>query len=427
MNRNRLPRVAAALLASLAVGWTNPLPATAEESDPPYRVRDGNKVDARTYQGWRTWRALACERCHGQNQQGLTGPALIDSLKTLSKDDFRTTVLQGRIDKGMPGFSGSAMVVDNLDGLYGFLKGRADGAIAPGRLEVMPVAPEPAPTPSATGAADTVLRVCADPNNLPLSHRNGQGFENKIAELLAQALGRQLEYEWFPQRMGFIRNTLRARNDDGDGYKCDLVIGLPVGFELAATTQPYYRSTWTLVYLRGHGLDTVQRPEDLLALPAARLHALRLGAFGQTPPVDWLLRHRLLDQLVPYRRQSGDPEQYPGEIVEKDLLAGRVDVAFVWGPIAGYFASRDPEHRLVVVPFLPDPEIKFDYAIAMGVRFGERAWKARIEQLIELQRPGIERILASYGVPRLDATGQLLPTSTALPPSAPLPASPTPR
>jgi quinoprotein dehydrogenase-associated probable ABC transporter substrate-binding protein len=390
----------AALIAVLLLACSGAV--FSEDAAPPYRVADGNKVDAQTLAGWRTWRALACERCHGRDQQGLVGPSLVDSLKRLSKEKFKTSVLKGRIEKGMPNFEGSAMVVANLDGLYGFLKGRSDGAIAAGRLEALPLAGSAAP------AADGVLRVCADPNNLPLSHRNEQGFENKIAERLAEALGWRLEYAWFPQRMGFIRNTLRARGN-GDGYKCDLVIGLPVGFELAATTRPYYRSTWAMVYVRGHGLDAVHRPDDLVALPAAQLQTLRLGAFGQTPPVDWLLRHHLLDQMVPYQRQTGDPEQYPGEIVEKDLQSGKIDVAFVWGPIAGYFAGRDPERRLVVVPFPPDPAIKFDFEIAMGVRFGEKAWKERIEQLIDQQRDGIRQILASYGVPQLDAAGHLLP------------------
>lgn len=394
----------------------------AQDATPPYRVVDGNKVDAQTLAGWRTWRALACERCHGRDQQGLVGPSLVESLKTLSKERFKTTVLKGRIEKGMPNFEGSAMVVTNLDGLYGFLKGRSDGAIFTGRLEALP--PAAAPITAPTTPPGGVLRVCADPNNLPLSHRNGQGFENKIAERLAEALGWQLEYVWFPQRMGFIRNTLRARGEGGDGYKCDLVIGLPVGFDLAATTRPYYRSTWAMVYMRGHGLDAVHQPEQLLALPAAQLHSLRLGAFGQTPPVDWLLRHHLLDQLVPYQRQTGDPEQYPGEIVEKDLQSGKIDVAFVWGPIAGYFAARDPGRRLVVVPFPPDPGIKFDFEIAMGVRFGERVWKERIEQLIDQHSDDIQRILASYGVPQLDAAGHFLPVGEFGSDAAPSPKGP---
>ncbi len=257
--------------------------------------------------------------------------------------------------------------------------------------------------PRCTAAAEEgVLRVCADPNNLPLSHRNGQGFENKIAELFARDLGWRLEYTWLPQRMGFIRNSLRARVEGSDRYRCDLVMGLPVGFELAATTAPYYRSTWALVYVRGRKLDGVAAPDDLLKLAPDKLHALKLGTFGMTPPADWLARHRLLDQVVPYRPQTGDPEQYPGEIIEKDLLSGSIDVAFVWGPIAGYFAGRDPHASLAVVPFPPDPAIKFDYAMAMGVRFGEREWKARVEQLIDKNRAGIRAILAGYGVPLLD-------------------------
>ena len=254
-----------------------------------------------------------------------------------------------------------------------------------------------------------VLRVCADPNNLPLSHRNQQGFENKIAELFARELGWRLEYTWFPQRMGFIRNTLRAWDGNAKRYKCDLVIGLPVGFDQAATTRPYYRSTWTLVYVRGRGLDAVSTPEDLLKLEPEKLHALKLGAFDQTPPVDWLVRHRLLDRMVPYPRQSGDPEQYPGEIVEKELLAGRIDVAFVWGPIAAYVARRDPGRRLAVLPFRPDPEIRFDYAIAMGVRFGEGEWKQRVERFIDQDWAAIQGILSDYGVPQLDAAGRPMP------------------
>ena len=121
------PLIAAAMLAALA-------PAVADEP-PPYRVVDGNRVDARTLEGWRTWRALSCERCHGKNQEGLVGPALVERLKTLGKEEFKTTVLKGRPEKGMPNFDGSPMVVRNIDGLYGFLKGRADGAIKPGRLE----------------------------------------------------------------------------------------------------------------------------------------------------------------------------------------------------------------------------------------------------------------------------------------------------
>ncbi len=113
-------------------------PAVAQAADAaPYQVSGGNKVDAHTLSGWRTWRALACERCHGAAQEGMVGPSLVNSLKVLTKDQFKETVLKGRIDKGMPNFDGSKMVVENIDNLYAYLKGRSDGAIQPGRLEEM--------------------------------------------------------------------------------------------------------------------------------------------------------------------------------------------------------------------------------------------------------------------------------------------------
>ena len=149
MGMERLPVLVTALFAAALLAGA---PATAAGSDqePAYRVVDGNKVDARTLDGWRTWRALACERCHGKNQEGLVGPSLLESLKRLSKEEFKTTVLNGRLDKGMPNFDGSPMVTTNLDGLYGFLKGRSDGAIAPGRLEALQAPPQTAPQPAAT-------------------------------------------------------------------------------------------------------------------------------------------------------------------------------------------------------------------------------------------------------------------------------------
>ena len=261
--------------------------------------------------------------------------------------------------------------------------------------------------PAGSGAGG-VLRVCEDPNNLPFSNRSGEGFENKIAELLAAELGWKLEYTWFPQRMGFIRNTLRGREPDSDRFKCDLVPGVPVGFELAATTKPYYRSTYALTYVKGRGLDSVKVPEDLLRLDPTKLKSLRFGVIGQTPAVDWLLKHGLFDQALPYQIQSGDPERYPGEIVQKDLVAGAIDVAFVWGPIAGYFGKKATRAEVAVVPFAPDPAIQFDFRIAMGVRFGEREWRDRIERLIEANRERIQAILAAYGVPLLDEQGRLM-------------------
>jgi len=134
-NARLKPALAAAIGAVLLMtpGFA---PALAQAADAvPYQVSGGNKVDAHTLSGWRTWRALACERCHGAAQEGMVGPSLVNSLKVLSKEQFRDTVLKGRIDKGMPNFDGSKMVVENIDNLYAYLKGRSDGAIQPGRLE----------------------------------------------------------------------------------------------------------------------------------------------------------------------------------------------------------------------------------------------------------------------------------------------------
>lgn len=122
----------------IGVVLTGQMGAANAADTPPYTVIDGNKVDSNTIKGWHTWRAMACERCHGANQQGLVGPALVDSLKILTKEEFKTTVLLGRMEKGMPNFNGSKQVVDNIDNLYAFLKGRSDGAIKTGKLEVIP-------------------------------------------------------------------------------------------------------------------------------------------------------------------------------------------------------------------------------------------------------------------------------------------------
>jgi len=257
-------------------------------------------------------------------------------------------------------------------------------------------------------AGDGVLRVCADPNNMPLSNRNGEGYENRIAELLARELGWKLEYTWFPQRMGFIRNTLRARDADQDRFKCDLVIGVPVGYELTLTTPAYYRSTWAMVIPKGKGLDDIHAPDDLLKIDPAKLKKLRFGLVGRSPPTDWLLKNNLIEQAVPFATQSGDPEAYPGELIDKELAAGHVDVAFAWGPIAGYFVRHAKPPGMQVLPFPPSPDIKFDYEISMGVRFGEKEWRDRIAGLIARNKKEIDSILLSYGVPLLDDRGNLI-------------------
>jgi quinoprotein dehydrogenase-associated probable ABC transporter substrate-binding protein len=255
---------------------------------------------------------------------------------------------------------------------------------------------------------DKVLRVCQDPNNLPFSNREQAGFENRIAALFAQELGWKLEHVWFPQRIGFIRNTLRARQENSDRFKCDLVTGVPAGFEMAATTHPYYHSSYALVYVKGKGLDGVRGLDDLLALQPELRNKLRLGVFTASPVTEWLLQNRLMEQVAWYQNQTGDAEQYPGEIIERDLAGGKIDVAFVWGPIAGYFARNTRSAPIVAVPLASRPGMKLDFEIAMGVRQSDKAFRQRIDQLIDANQLKIAAILEQYGVPLLDRQGQVI-------------------
>jgi quinoprotein dehydrogenase-associated probable ABC transporter substrate-binding protein len=257
--------------------------------------------------------------------------------------------------------------------------------------------------------ADAVLRVCADPGNMPLSNQRGEGYENKIAQALARDLGRSVEFTYFPQRMGFVRNTLRQRDEATQQFKCDVIIGVPKGFELTATTRPYMRSTYALLFEARDEFARLQSPEDLLALPAERLHALRIGVFGRSPGADWLLRNKLLDHAVFYAPQSGDPAENPADVIERDLTADKIDMAILWGPIAGFLEGRHAQHPgWRALPFKPDSAIKFDYEISMGVRFGEKEWKDTLDQWIDAHQREVQSILASYRVPLLDAHGGLI-------------------
>lgn len=262
--------------------------------------------------------------------------------------------------------------------------------------------------PASAAQTRTELRVCADPNYLPYSDQQEAGFENRIAQMLARELGLPVEYTWFPQRMGFIRNTLRAQAQDGR-HKCDIVLGVPDGFELAITTEPYYRSTYALVYVQGRGLDDIRSGEDLLAMDDARKNKLRFGLAERNPGTVWLAKHGLLDRLlVAYASQLGDPGIRPGELEQRDLIAGRIDLTVMWGPIAGYFARHTDEVQIRVVPLLSEPGVKFDFAISAGVRFGEREWKDEVQSLLDRNAPEIEALLRDYGVPLVAEDGSLL-------------------
>jgi mxaJ protein len=245
------------------------------------------------------------------------------------------------------------------------------------------------------------LRVCQDPNNLPFSNTKGEGIENRIAEVFGKALGLPVTYYSFPQRLAFIRNTLRYKLP-GEDYRCDIVMSVPVGFDQVSATKAYYRSTYALVFAKGKGFDDVKSSADFLALGKDRLSKLRIGIYDRSPASEWLTKHGLVESGVPYKTMNADPEQYPGDIIEKDLAAGKLDVAIVWGPIAGFFAKRIKSPALAVVPMKSEPGVRFDYAMAMGVRYGEREWKQQVETLLESKQADIRAILDEFGVPLAD-------------------------
>jgi quinoprotein dehydrogenase-associated probable ABC transporter substrate-binding protein len=251
--------------------------------------------------------------------------------------------------------------------------------------------------------AGDVLKVCADPNNLPQSDRTGAGYENKLAEALAKDLGRKVEYTFFPQRIGFVRHTLRSQDEQTGKFRCDVIIGVPRGYELAATTQSYMRSIYALVMPGREEFRKLKTAEDLLTLPPETLKKLRIGVFTRSPAMDWMQRHGLITQAHYYQAQSGDPDEHPASVVERDLTAGNIDLAIVWGPVAGFLAERHKSgNAWLSVPFKPDPSFKFDYEMAMGVRFGEKEWKDTLDRWIATHQDVIRNILANYRVPLLD-------------------------
>ena len=252
--------------------------------------------------------------------------------------------------------------------------------------------------------ADT-LKVCADPNNLPFSNRAEEGFENKLARLWAREAGVELEYTWFPHRRGFERNTLNAEDLGSGGYKCDVIVGVPAGYDLALTTRPYYRSTYALVYVAGGKLD-LANALDLTALPPATREALRIGVFTPGPAAEWLARHGLYEQMVPYPALGGDPDVYPGKIIENELLAGELDAAILFGPIAGYFAARAAPVEVAVVPLRSEPGIQFEFAMAAGVRFGERERRAALEDLMTRTAAQTAALLAEYHIPVVEGSAE---------------------
>jgi mxaJ protein len=243
-----------------------------------------------------------------------------------------------------------------------------------------------------------VLRVCADPHNLPFSNEAGEGFENRIAELLAGKLGRPVAYTYQPQVIGFYRVTLNA-------YRCDLVIGVAKGDDLVQTTAPYYRSTYALIFKPGHGLDGVTTLAD------KRLQDKRIGVVAGTPPSSLMVEDGLMERAKPYSLVVDTRAESPPLSMVQDILADRIDAGLLWGPIAGYYATEYAKKAgatLAISPLVGEKGAHMDFRIAMGVRHSDTAWRRSLDRLIHDNQAAIDAILEAYGVPLLDEQGQLL-------------------
>jgi mxaJ protein len=247
----------------------------------------------------------------------------------------------------------------------------------------------------AAGAESRELRVCADPNNLPFSNERGEGFENKIAELIAQELGARLSYTWWPQRRGFVRNTLNAG-------ACDLVTGTTNGIEMLRTTRPYYRSGFVFV--------TRQDGPDIASLDDPILHRLKIGIQlvgedgSNPPPSEALARRGIIDNVRGYLVYGDYRDQNPAAAIMHAVAKGEIDVAIVWGPLAGYFAKREtpPLRVKLVTPENDGPRLPMVFDANMGTRKEDVALREEINAALEDLKPKIDAILADYGVPRVD-------------------------
>jgi quinoprotein dehydrogenase-associated probable ABC transporter substrate-binding protein len=245
-----------------------------------------------------------------------------------------------------------------------------------------------APEPS-----QRVLRVCSDPNNLPFSNRQAQGFENRIAAMVAQDMGAHVEYTWFAQRRGFTRNTLASG-------LCDVIIGVPYQFDLADTTRPYYRSTHVFV-------TREQEHPALTSIDDPVLKTLKIGVhvvgddYSNPPPVHALGRRNIINNVSGYSIYGDYSQPNPPARLVEAVADGSVDVAILWGPIAGYFAARQTM-ALRVTPLSQESDghdLPFVFAISMGVRKGEKDLLRELQSILDRRQSDIDRILRDYGVP----------------------------
>ncbi|PNG24601.1 substrate-binding domain-containing protein [Methylocella silvestris] len=234
-----------------------------------------------------------------------------------------------------------------------------------------------------------VLRVCADPRDLPFSNEAGEGFENKIADLLAKKLGKTVAYVYYPNTTGFIRNTLNA-------HRCDVVMGIPQGDDIVQVTNPYYRASYAVVTKKGSDLESVESLSD------PRLKGKHIGIVAGTPPATIIALNGLLPNIKSYALVVDTRADAPPVEMIKDLEAGDIDIAVLWGPIAGNFA-KNAKTPLVTTPLLLEKTgPRMVYRMGMGVRHSDQEWKRTLNKFIAENQTEIDAILTDYGVPLLD-------------------------
>jgi mxaJ protein len=249
----------------------------------------------------------------------------------------------------------------------------------------------------ASPAAARELRACADPNNLPFSNEHGEGFENRILEILARDLDAKLSYTWWAQRRGFVRNTLRTG-------LCDVVPGTVAGMEMLRTTRPYYRSGYVFVARADRGLPSLTFDDPLLR--EMTIGVQLIGDDGvNAPPAHALADRGLARNLRGYTVYGDYSQPNPPARIVDAVAAGEVDLAVVWGPLAGWAARRQPV-RLSLWPVSPQahgPRLPMVFDIAMGVRREDRDFARELDSALVRNRGAIDAVLAEYGVPRLEA------------------------
>ena len=252
----------------------------------------------------------------------------------------------------------------------------------------------------ALAAAPKPFRVCADPENMPFSNQKMEGFENRIAEVIAKDLGAPLRFIWWGQRRGFIRNTMNATLEEG---RCEVMIGAPAGYDLVRTTKPYYRSTYVFVYRKDKGFQIKTLDDPILKTVRIGVHVLGED-YSNTPPAHELSKRGIVSNVKGFDTFYSEKNP-PGTIIDA-VAGGKIDVAIVWGPAAGYFVR----HQQVPMAMVPVPSRKGDlplaFDISMGVKRGEDALHDQVEKALERNREQIDRILNDYGVPNLQTRVQ---------------------